>query len=76
MINWQEAPKTWQESSKKLTGNVGLPFSLGALGTSTSALHPGTVYMKVEAAVRGSSAMASGENWTRYVASWHFQKPQ
>ena len=51
MINWQEAPKTWQETSKKLTGNVGLPFSLGALGTSTSALHPGTVYMKVEAAM-------------------------
>ena len=51
MINWQDAPKTWQETAKKdFTGNAGLPFSLGALGSSSSALHPGTVYMKVEAA--------------------------
>jgi hypothetical protein len=77
MINWQDAPKTWQETAKKdFTGNVGLLFSSAALGSLVSALHPDTVYIKVGAAITGSTAMASGENWIRYPASRHFQKPQ
>ena len=53
-----------------------LPFSLGALGSSISALRSDTVHMKVEATIRGSTAMASEENWIRYAASLHFQKPR
>ena len=77
MINWQDAPKTWQETAKKdFTGNVGLLFSAAALGGFVSVLHPDTVYMKVRAAIKGSTAMASGENWIRYAALLHFKKPQ
>ena len=62
--------------AKNFSDNVGLPFSLGALGSSISALDPDTVHMKVEATIRGSTAMASEENWIRYAASLHFQKPR
>ena len=62
--------------AKNFSDNVGLPFSLGALGSSISALHPDTVHMKVEATIRGSTAMASEENWIRYAALLYFQEPQ
>ena len=76
MISWQEAPKAWQETSKNLTGNVGLPFSAAALDNVVSVLHPETVYMKVGAAITGSTAIASEVSWARYPAStdWAMQK--
>ena len=60
---------------KNLTDNVELPFSLGALGSSISALRSDTVHMKVEATIRGSTAMASEVSWARYPAStdWAMQ---
>lgn len=61
---------------KNFIGNVGLPFFAAKLGSFVSALHPDTVYMKVGATIRGSTAMASEENWIRYAALLHFQEPQ